>query len=340
MPITDAELNNWVLIPIEHIPLAKVDPYHFLRNVLNIATESIEPFFRNRTIINSVFDIKRHNPFNEKRFALEDWWNVQDNFNRYIHIDLAVSRDRAGIACCHTPGFVGAQRSLSDGTVFTLEAPIIVFDYIGIISASEKEEIDINKFFDIVLETNERGAFTNLITFDKFQSQSLIMLLRNEGYTAGVLSIDRTTTKLVVDPEAKFGYRKETTDGDYSSAMMALRLAMLDGRIKMSYHSLWEEECNGLEWIEKTGKVEKAVGSTDDLVQSVAGAVFNLENNEIPLIPIMESAEGTKKNLIKVHNVLQESQDEKENFSRNVRQELNNFIQEYQRDERKEHGRY
>jgi hypothetical protein len=122
--------------------------------------------------------------------------------------------------------------------------------------------------------------------------------------------------------------------------MMALRLAMLDGRIKMSYHSLWEEECNGLEWIEKTGKVEKAVGSTDDLVQSVAGAVFNLENNEIPLIPIMESAEGTKKNLIKVHNVLQESQDEKENFSRNVRQELNNFIQEYQRDERKEHGRY
>ena len=294
--ITDTELENWVEVPIKYLAELKSDPERFLRDKANIPTESITPFFRKRGKIFDVVNKELSNPFDEVNFCLEDWWTVTDNYYRYIHIDLAKNRDRAGIACCHVTEFIDVVRVVGE-TEVVLRLPLIKVDYMGAVSAAKDDEIDTMQFIDLIEETTNRGAMINLITFDQYQSQPLITTLRNLGYVSGVMSIDRTSYSLIVDYDKNFDLKKISTEGDISAAMNALRKSVYEDRLILPYHPLWTKECLGLEWIEDKGKVIKSVGSSDDLVQPIAGAVFNLENNEYDFFDNNEVQEKqTKRN--------------------------------------------
>ncbi len=282
----DSVLDYWIEVPIRYLNLCKSNPVKFCRDVANEPTEAISPFFRNKEKIHKCMTRNLLNPFNEEEFTLDDWWVIKEDdlAFRYIHVDLAKSIDSAGIACAHCKKFVPSERYVNiDGEVYREETmlPFIEIDYLGVITAKEGEEIDAMAFVDIIEETTNRGAFINLVTFDSYQSQAPIKALRDLGYTAGVLSIDRTSYRLIVDTTKNFNLRKESTDGDISAAMNTLKNAFYDERIIIPYHELLIKECERLELVETTGRVEKSVGSSDDLVQPVAGAVFNLTNNEI-----------------------------------------------------------
>lgn len=282
-------LSDWIEIPLDYLPIFQGDPERFLRDTANIPTEAIMPFFRNRTVLSLAQDLSLRNPFNESKFQLEDWWTVDDFAFRYIHVDLSKNRDRAGIACCHVSHIVSITRVLKDNTILTIDVPYIVFDFIGAVSPKDRgEEIDPMLFVEVIEDASNRGAPVQLVTFDSYQSQAPIMALRDLGYIAGVLSIDRTSYSLVIDDTKPYSLRKQSTDGDISAAMNALKQALTEQRIKMPYHPLWLKEGESVEWIPDKGKVVKSVNSSDDLIQPIAGALFNLESNEFMLPEIQQ----------------------------------------------------
>lgn len=279
--ISDSELIDWIASPKEYISEIRNNPARFLRDKANIPTKAISPFFKNKLMVVSSIKMEKINPFISVTCSLEDWWYVNDGFNRYIHIDLAQSRNRAGICCCHASRYVPVERyDEKENKIYQESAPYIIIDYMGVVSAPVDDVIDITKFINIVENTYERGAYPALVTFDSYQSQQAISMLQNQGITAGVMSLDRTTTYLLLDGAKNLGYRKVSTDGDFAAPFDALYQCMKEHRIEIPEHNLFLDECFELEWVEEKRVVMKQPGSSDDLVQPVAGAVFNLIKNE------------------------------------------------------------
>jgi len=282
--ISKEELVNWIRVPLDFIDKARTDPAIFARDIANVPTKAIVPFFRNRDSIFDSIDVDLWNPFIKGECMLEDSWKVEDSASRYIHIDLAKNRDNAGICCCHLADWKEVIRVDAKNTKEKVWAPIIEVDYMGVESAKEGEEIEISKFVRLVEETADRGAYVELVTFDFYGSNQAIQLLRELGFTAGVMSIDRCTYWLEINSKANFGFTKVSTDGDYAAPMDALRIAMLEKRFRCPENDLFIEECFSMEWHEDKRMAIKIEGATDDLIQPVAGALFSLTKNEIKLV--------------------------------------------------------
>jgi len=124
----------------------------------------------------------------------------------------------------------------------------------------------------------------------------MIQQLVDRGIPADTLSIDRTSTypKFVMRPiegrdtrgAALKALTRVSTNGRFDMPMETFFHAIRDGRFSVPVYeekpggeTLLEEELYQLESNEQTGKVEKPPNATDDLVQAVAGAVFNATNN-------------------------------------------------------------
>jgi len=335
--IHDNELDDFVLAPAKYIRDIMVTPERFCRDVGDIPTTSIVPFFRLRHKIKEVIDPHLLNPFLEKEVGLREDWEVNDNFPRYIHIDLAKNQDRAGICCVHTPNFMEVvRRDKNTNNEVVLYAPHIVVDFLGVVSAPVGGEIRLVDFVHLVEEVEMRGAFVNLVTFDQYQSVQAIQMLRDVGFTAGVVSIDRTTHGIIVNSKAKFNIQKETTNGDYCAAMSCLREAMYEGRLKIPYHELWEAECEETEWIPERGIAEKSTGGTDDLLQPVAGAVFGLTLNE------MEYQEPVVRTFTEEELKARRSEEQFRMIEREHHKEVNAVINTYRREkgDGKENGEF
>lgn len=330
------DLQNWIEIPIDYLSMFLGDPERFLRDTANIPTEAITPFFRNKIILQKAQKMELKNPFNDETFRLEDWWEVRDRFYRYIHIDLSKNRDRAGIACCYAPYFVKKQRTTPEGKVFMIDVPFVVYDFIGAVQPKGKwDEIDPMQFVELIEDVSGRGVPIRLVTFDSYQSQAPISALRDMGYVAGVLSIDRTSYGLIVDGgKPPFYLRKQTTDGDISAAMNSLKQALIEERLQMPYHPLWLEEGESLEWIADKGKVIKSINSSDDLVQPVAGALFNLEMNEGVFVEISQPAMTDKDRQIK------KQEDELINLAQDLHKDIEDFYHQERGKRKDEYNQY
>jgi hypothetical protein len=127
-----------------------------------------------------------------------------------------------------------------------------------------------------------------LLTFDRFQSAYIIQLLKDRGYLADVLSIDRTTTKILVDINKEDRIRRESTKGNYLSGIASLKDAMNQYRISIPYHpavrtktaeSEFELEAKAAQHFVEKMKVDHGSGGSIDVVQAIAGVCFNIEVN-------------------------------------------------------------
>jgi len=264
------------------------DPENFLRDIACVPTESTRPFFKDK---NKVYEVEKRafeNPFNDEERRLErDFVPApgQDNFSRYMHIDLGLKKDAVGISMCHAPNF--EQRTITQIHADELvkeeiSLPFIKFDFLGRIKANKGEEILLSKVREIIYDIQRRGFYLALITFDGFQSVDSIQILRSQGFKVGRLSIDRTATKLILDKRAKdgSGLVRRSTEGQVMGPMQALKDAMYDDRLSIPYHEHFAKEATGAEIDYKKNKVDHKPRGSIDLLQSMAGSVYNLINNE------------------------------------------------------------
>lgn len=280
-------------VPIELINEFILNPLNSLRDYGSIPTDSIYPFFTDVSKLDLCLDFE--NPFDSVMRVFDDDFQCNDDFFRYMHIDLGWKKDGLGISMCHIPKWINVRRAIENKEQQRFEEievlqPYIVFDFTGRITTENRSEILISYAQELVLELSyKRNFFINLITFDRFESVQTIQSLRDLSFNVAHLSIDRTAYKAVVDYDKEDRINRVTTDKQYNAAFEGFRYAIMEERVRVNYHPDWEQETRGLEYIVDKDKVIKSPHSSDDLIQSIVGSAFNAANNEQPEIPMDDS---------------------------------------------------
>lgn len=257
-------------IPIELKEIFETDPMGALRDLACFKVGTYYPFLIESKALDSVTSQK--NPFDDKTLRFDEDFGCKDKKFRYMHIDLGLGKPCAcGISMAHVKDWVIKPPRVDPG-------PIIEVDFLGRLFGQDEEEFFIPNVRSIIYELNRRGFDFGLITYDGFQSNESRQILKREGYRVARLSIDRTATAYYID---KNTVRAESTNGQFLSAYITLRSAINEERLEIPFHPYWMIECRAAE--EDNQKGEVRTNSTIDLLQSVAGSVFNLVNNEVQI---------------------------------------------------------
>jgi hypothetical protein len=272
------ELLQWVVVPRELEQMAREEPYRFMRDVVALPTKAVTPFMTDYSKIEAactrggLIDV-----FNKDKLCFHEQWRCpfDDNFNRYIHVDLARTRDAAALAMAHAASFIEVEFEGKRGF-----EPVIEIDCIVRITAPQGGEISHGLFIDLIEDLSSRGFRIRLITFDKWNSTMPIQILRDKGYISEVLSIDKTDYIVKVDPSATFRIRHESTQKNISHAYQLLKHYIMSGHLSLPFNKHFIEECKSLEEDGETKKVFVPTKLPDDVVQVVTGAITNLWHNE------------------------------------------------------------
>jgi len=224
------------------------------------------------------------NPFDATIMQFDDDFICNDDISRYMHVDLGIKHDAIGISMAHVVGWKKVMVRKDANIETEQELPLIQFDFIGKIKPDGTNELFIADVRELIInELTRRGFNLRLITWDSFASIETIQLLLAEGYAVDRLSLDRTTAYVVVDYDKPSRTRRITTGGNYTSAWQSLKNALTDRRIKIPYNEDFLEEAKHAERRIKGSKVVIDCQSSSlslDLLESMAGTIFNATNNE------------------------------------------------------------
>lgn len=201
-----------VEFPGEFEQAIREDPDGALRNIAGVATLSISPFIRDRESVYEAVHEGMAHPFKRDVVTLDVKDNVRlDEYfdllkacrvhesrwvprlnptrERFIHIDLALSRDCLGIAMGHV-SHLAETRQLSAGAVMEpTDAPFILIDFMLRVVPPKGSEIDLSKLRGFIFFLSSLYPVTR-VTFDRFQSADSIQLLNKAGVESGHQSVD------------------------------------------------------------------------------------------------------------------------------------------------------
>lgn len=277
-----------LMVPIELANAFIMNPLNALRDHACIATSAITPFFTDFDKLDSCVEKAGPNPFDSRTREFNSDFLCDTNFFRYMHVDLGWKKDGLGIAMCHIPYWKNVREIVEDDKTKVYEnidvlKPYIVFDFVGRIVSENQQEILISTALDLIFElSNNRGFYIHLITFDRCESVQSIQSLREAGFNASHLSVDRTATKVIVDYKKNQNLERRSTEKQYNSAFECFRYAVQEERVQVPFHDDFRQETRGLEYISQSDKVIKSPHSSDDLISAISGAAYNASNNEMP----------------------------------------------------------
>lgn len=280
-----------VRIPVDYEPEARRDAYNFWRRYGDTPLSAINPAFTDRAALAECIDRGRHSPYVEKAVGDSFRPEIHNLFRPkpgqpllHLHIDLGQKRDACGFAAVSVPNWT---------PVGNVMRPFVRVEVLARITAPPGGEVRFADVRGLIYELRERGFPIGMITFDGWQSVDSIQELTDKGFYAGVMSIDRTSRyPTIVDKSIGPGTQGATlgaiayrpTNGQFDAAMRSLFDAITERRISIPVYldveeQTWlEREILALEYNERTATVEKSPHGTDDLVQALAGAVFNAMN--------------------------------------------------------------
>ena len=296
-------------IPIEYLPYAIKNPELFAQEFLSFPSGAINPFFRDIQKITDCVHKDRKNPIDEDTYAFHPEWKAQDDFPRYMHIDLARNQDAVGLAMSHTKGTITVEKvemsASGDGVNITkLDLPLIEIDFAARLHARKdlgERVFDFRAIVGILEDIHNRGFNLKggLITFDRFQSMMLMDMLQDRGFVCGMLSIDATTRKVVIDFDKDDYIRYESIRNQPAAAMIDFREAVTQSRVILPTIPMYDEttdwftkEATESMWNpdkQKAFKME-APGTSDDLLQGIVGSYFNCQvNSEDQILPMLDA---------------------------------------------------
>lgn len=206
--------RQYVDVPGDFRRQFEEDVERALRDIAGVATFNLSPLIRDRQ---SVFDAVREDrlhPFSQEFISIstEDEARIEDSFDiramchvrngkwvaklnptahRYIHVDIALTNDSAGIAVGHFGGTKRSRHHLPDGTFVETFKPYINFDLLLAIRPPVNGEIDLSKIRSFVLYLRQIFPLRG-VTFDGYQSRDSCQMLRKSHVAAHELSVDRT----------------------------------------------------------------------------------------------------------------------------------------------------
>jgi len=234
-----------------------------------------------------------NNPFDSKILQFDDDFICTDNIPRYMHVDLGLKHDAMGVSMTHVSGWKKVLVREDVNIETEQELPIIKFDFIGKIKPEGGgEELYIADVRELIInELSRRGFKIRLATFDRFASHESLQILIAEGYAIDRLSLDRTTAYVIVDYKKPSRTRRVSTGGNYMAAWQSLKNALTDKRVIFPYNEDFVEEAKHAEKRIKGSKVTIDCQSSSlslDLLESMAGSIFNATNNESDVLLLEE----------------------------------------------------
>jgi hypothetical protein len=185
---------------------------------------------------------------------------IRDDVNqmRVCHVDLAVTRDSAGIAIGHIAGVRTMERLNAETGERTVEVlPVIGYDLILRVLPPRDGEIDFGKIRQIIYDLRDNHNMPiKVVTTDGFQSTDFRQILGKKGFATDYLSLDRTT-----EPYRTF------------------RDALYDKRILLPRHQTLVRELTELEYVKTNNnkeKVDHKPRGSKDVADAVCGVAAYL----------------------------------------------------------------
>lgn len=276
-PRVDAET---VKVPEQFRRFFVADADQALRELAGKATFNVSPLIRDRQSIFRAIDAKLIHPFTKQSIVIstadqiyiENFYDVRRAFNpinskwvpklspnavRYIHGDLAVSGDAAGLAMGHIAGMKKSEVVRPDGTVSYEMYPHVVFDFMLQILPPEGAQIELAKIRRFIFFLNKLYKLA-AVTFDGFQSTDMIQMLNAGGVPADKLSVD-------LSPEP----------------YLSLRQGMFEDRVSYYQYPPFEREIGDVQYDVGIGKVDHPLHGADgakgskDVSDAAAGVMWH-----------------------------------------------------------------
>lgn len=223
-----------------------------LRDIAGVGTISRYPFFSNTDAVGQSFaggtSILNTE---ESDFYTTAVSIITDNIKRldcprWVHVDLGVTSDAAGVSCGYVSGFEECEGGIG-------AMPIVTYDFTLRVPPPPNGEIDFSKIRRLITLCRQVGVPIKWVSFDSYQSRDSIQMLRKAGFSTGLISMDRSS-----DPYA------------------FTKTAMYDGRVKHPPHAHARKEFAALEKDPKTGKIDHPAQGSKDCSDAIAGVLHGL----------------------------------------------------------------
>ena len=200
-----------------------------------------DAYFRDPELVRKAF-MYSEDPVDEEG-NFKPWFNKTDGQVRFIHIDLALKRDRAALSMVHCTGLKEVK------TLMGVEnLPIINVDLVYSWEASVNQEINFSSIRQMIIDLCRKFDVAK-VTFDRWQSIEMIQSLRAQNINADFHSVKKT---------------------DFDTLMTAI----YDTRLRGYWNELLvEEELLKLRLF-GNNKIDHPSSGSKDLADAVAGAVF------------------------------------------------------------------
>ena len=201
----------------------------------------IDAYFRDPDLVRKAFHYA-DDPVNEEDGTFKPWFNNKDGKTRFIHVDLALKRDRAALCMVSSGGFKEIQTSMGVESL-----PVVNMDLIHSWEASVGNEINFAAVRQMIVDLCRKFQ-VGLVTFDRWQSVEMIQSLRSQGINADFHSVKKS---------------------DYDTLLTAI----YDTRIRGYWNEiLVEEELLKLKLF-GNNKIDHPSTGSKDLADALAGAV-------------------------------------------------------------------
>lgn len=173
---------------------------------------------------------------------------LSDETKRYfIHVDLARKHDHCAVAMAHVERW--QQRNI--GGKLTEPAPVIKVDCVRWWTPSVGHNVDFTDVREFIISLKQRGFDVALVTFDRWQSDDMILELKARGLKSEVLSVAK----------------KHYTD---------MAMVVHESRLSGPDIALLRDELLRLK-IMPNDKVDHPRSGSKDLADATCGAIFNAD---------------------------------------------------------------
>lgn len=187
-------------VPIDFYPNYANNVIQGLQDFSGMSVASTGKLFSSRSVFESCIDESIQPLFSKNEFTVEtcndDPSNcIQYYLNgiefphkecpRYLHIDIGVSNDAYGIACCYKHG-----NKIVDG----VEVPEFYYDFtLRIVPPPAPKRVSISRCHEFIKYMRDNLELRiGLITFDQFQSMASRQYLEENGFNVAYQSVDKT----------------------------------------------------------------------------------------------------------------------------------------------------
>ena len=241
-------------VPMENRKDFDRDINKALRDILGVATQAMHPFMMNQDAVAGCFGkvesiaSRTDCDFAATKIVLYDKRFSNKTRPRFMHVDLALTKDYAGVAIGYVEGFRTIERG-DDREIL----PVIRFDMTLEIRPPSGGEIVFENIRKLIYKAVELGLPIKWITFDQYQSRDSMQILAQRGFTVGYCSMD-----------------KETVPYDFT------KQAFYDDRVKLPKHDRALTELIRLEMNVKKQKIDHPPNGSKDVADAIAGVIYGL----------------------------------------------------------------